>query len=495
MDPSDTRTMSPTHESGDDPRTSSLQAKLVLLLEADRPLASSARYSLEGIRRVRLGRGPERAVTRADSVLTVRVPDRWMSSEHAELTCIMGRWHLIDTRSRNGSWVNGKRVARHALSDGDVIELGHVLFGVQSAVETEPDEPADVDAAQIAPATPGLLTLSRGLARELDRIARLAPSPVSFLITGESGTGKEVLAQAIHQLSGRGGEFVGVNCGAIPETLVESELFGHVKGAFSGAVADRPGLVRSAHRGTLFLDEIGDLPAPAQAVFLRMLQERRVRPVGETRTIPVDIRLVSATHKNIEAQVKQGTFRQDLYSRLNGVRIRLPSLRERREDLGILIAALLPKVARDKKRPRFTIEAARAMFAYCWPLNIRELENCLLTATILAEDGPIGYKHLPEAMQRGELGGDGLDKASEPFPEPGIAKVAPLAPGDSGPSPKEPMAKKPPVEIDKAEIVATLASYDGNIARTARALGLSRQSLYRRIERFGIPVPRGKSKK
>src|SRR5690606_9536217 len=226
-----------------------------------------------------------------------------------------------------------------------LVTLGYTLFLFRAALSVTGGVPEWVDAGAREPAAPGMATLLPQLERELDRLARVAPSDVTVMVRGETGTGKEILARAVHALSGRSGEMVAINCGALTDTLVESERFGHRKGAFSGATEDAPGLIRMSHGGTLLLDEIGDRPPASQAAFLRVLQEREVMAVGGTRPVPVDLRVVSATHRDLEALVAQGRFRADLLARVSGFRIDLPPLRERREDLGLLIGALLRKLA------------------------------------------------------------------------------------------------------------------------------------------------------
>src|SRR5215470_10686549 len=227
------------------------------------------------------------------------VPDRWMSSSHAVLRSVSNEWILEDARSKNGTLVNGRRCERTSVADGDLIELGHTFFIFRKAARS-PHSPASLEAGELRPPAAGLATLVPALAEEFEKLAAIAPSTVSVVIHGESGTGKELAAQAIHKVSGRQGAFVAVNCAALPSTLVESELFGYRKGAFSGAIEDRVGLIRSADRGTLFLDEIGDLHLASQAKFLRVLQERQVVPVGATRPVNVDIRVCAATHRALD---------------------------------------------------------------------------------------------------------------------------------------------------------------------------------------------------
>ena len=466
------QTLGSSISGGDGGAEEATEPRLSLVFECDRPLAGARWYSLADIHTVRIGRHPGHESERQSGVLTVRVPDRWMSSQHAELLFEFNRWQLIDAGSRNGCHVAGERVTRHEVGEGQLFELGRTFFMLQHAfpaLEGKREGELNVD-----PELAGLETLNPALRREFARFARLASTPVSFLIQGESGTGKEVLARALHQLSGRSGAFVAVNSAAIPDTLIESELFGHKKGAFSGALGDRPGLIVSAHRGTFFLDETGDLPLSAQAALLRVLQEGEVRPVGDIRARPVDVRLVSATHKDLDAKIERDEFRQDLYARIAGAAIHLPALRERRSDLGMLIAALLPKVVSDTESVRFSIKAARALLAYHWPMNIRELENCLLTAAALAGDGRIELEHLPQNIAAEPL--LSLQVGSQDGPQ-------------DGPQALKSPTSRPTSQLDRAGIVAALRENDDNVSMTARALGLSRQALYRRMNHFGIPHP------
>jgi len=233
----------------------------------------------------------------------------------------------------------------------------------------------------------GIITRSPRMEDLLRQAKRVADSDAAVLLHGESGTGKELLAQAIHRASRRASSpFVAVNCGAIPESLLESELFGHARGAFTGAVQAHKGLFQAAHGGTLFLDEIGDMPLALQVKLLRMLQEGEVRPVGAAQAIPVDVRIVSATHRDLDAQKAAGQFREDLYYRLNVVSLRLPALRERREDIPLLATHFLRKLAERYKRspPALAPEAIALLIAAPWPGNVRQLLNLLEQATALA---------------------------------------------------------------------------------------------------------------
>jgi DNA-binding NtrC family response regulator len=440
--------------------------QLVVALECSRPRALSARYSLMGIHSVHFGRGAGRRAERRESEhgreLRVRIPDRWMSSSHARLEQSFGRWVLEDDDSKNGTIVNGEVVRRAVLSDGDLFELGHTMFIFFEGMTVAADAPDDIDLDQVSPDVPGLATLDPELERELGKLQQVAESPIPVLLQGESGTGKEVLARAVHILSKRSGAFVAVNCGAIPANLVESELFGHKKGAFSGAVEDRPGLIRSADRGTSFLDEIGDLPASSQAALLRVLQEREVMPVGAARPVSVDLRVVCATHRNLDAMVETGDFRRDLFARLNGFRMRLPPLRERRSDLGLLISVLLARIV-GSEHPGLECDAARALFGYSWPLNIRELEQALQTASVLAGDDPIELGHLPDTVR--------TPRAVTPEPIPAPSKRPRLSADD---------------EKRRQELIVHLREHRGNISAIARTMGKDRKQIQRWLKRYQL---------
>jgi sigma-54 dependent transcriptional regulator, acetoin dehydrogenase operon transcriptional activator AcoR len=286
------------------------------------------------------------------------------------------------------------------------------------------------------------------------------------VINAESGTGKELIARAIHALSKRSGAFVAINCGAIPQSLVETELFGYRKGAFSGASEDRLGMIRAADGGTLFLDEIGDLPPASQAAFLRVLQEREVLPIGATKPVSVDVRLVAATHRPLEELVSKGTFRADLLARISGYTVRLPPLRERREDLGMLIAALLARLAgKNADKVTFSPAAARALFKHHWPLNIRELEKCLETSVVLARGGPILPEHLPDGV-RSAL--QQRTASADPAPE------------------EEPRVLSDEDRARKDELALLLEQHNGNVSAVARAMGKARTQIQRWIRRYGI---------
>ena len=260
---------------------------MFVVLSCDKPVDGGARHALDRVDEVTIGRGEARSSKRQTvgglTHLALEVPGKQLSGTHARMMRVGTRWTLEDCHSTNGVHVNGARVERAVLADGDVIELGRTIFLYREAVATPPATPRDLDTRELAHSHAGFATLLPALAHDLAALTNVARSALPLLLLGETGTGKEVLAQAVHEISGRTGPLVPVNCGAIPETLLEGQLFGHVRGAFSGAVRDEIGLVRAAENGTLFLDEIGDLPATSQAALLRVLQEGEVQPVGATR--------------------------------------------------------------------------------------------------------------------------------------------------------------------------------------------------------------------
>lgn len=433
---------------------------LELLLECERPLVGPSRYRLSDIDCVHLGRADEReARVVAPGTLELLVPDGWMSQRHADLVRTSGAWTIADLGSKNGTWVNGERVGgeRVTLHDGDVLRLGHTFLRMRADLAAQ--GPALLDGRALATEPLALRTMSPAFSRIADDARAVAKARAPVLLLGESGTGKELMARALHDLSGRGSSFVAVNCGGIPHELVEAELFGYRKGAFSGATGDRLGFVRLSHGGTLFLDEIGDLPLSAQAALLRVLQESQVTPVGSDQTIAVDLRVVSATHRQLGRMVREGTFRHDLLARLDGVRIELPPLRDRREDVPLLIACLLARLATDRPDVTIAPDAAQALLQYHWPLNVRELERALEGALALARTRAITLADLPRAV---------VDASGDP--EPG-----PLSDAD---------------EKQRSELVAMLGQHRGNLSAVARAMNKHRTQILRWMERYGLDANR-----
>ena len=457
---------------------------LYLGLECDRPLARSARYCLRSIDEVVIGRADERTVTRpaekASRRLSIGVPDGWMSAVHARLVRMLGTWLVEDANSKNGTFLNGMPVTRSPLADGDVLEAGHTLFVFRERQLVERAASGELESSRLPMPAPGLRTLVPDLAKSFSRLAKVARSSVSVIVSGETGTGKELVARAVHQLSGRPGPFIAVNCGALTETIAASELFGHKKGAFSGATEDRPGFFRSAHRGTLFLDEIGDLPISLQPMLLRALQEREVVPVGSSQPVSIDIRLVGATHRELDALVESGAFRADLLARLAGFTVALPPLRARREEIGLIAADLLERMHPERAHEaRFALDAARALFLYHWPLNVRELEKSLDTAIVLAGTDPIKLTHLPDSLRRVAI-------RSKPPPRFDIAlEPPPGAEPDDVPPPSE----RPLTEAERRhrdEICALLREHSGNVSAVARVLGKARMQVQRWLRRYQL---------
>ncbi len=438
-------------------RGTKAHAFLFVVLEAARPTAGGARVSLAGVDALTIGRGDARVFAKPNAASrTIAIPDARMSTTHARIVRKDGALLVEDAGSTNGTLVNGVAATDAPLRDGDVIELGQTLF-IYREIEGDLGRTPDLDGGHDA-TPPGLATLDPILARRYERLARVAAVPLPLLLLGETGTGKEVLARAVHALSKRPGPFVAVNCGAIPHGLLESHLFGHVRGAFSGALRDEAGLVRSASFGTLLLDEIGDLPAASQAALLRVLQEGEVTPVGSSAAIKVDVRVIGATHKPLEALVERGEFRRDLYARLAGYSFALAPLRDRKVDLGLLVASLFASAKLDATtNVRLHREAARAMLRYDWPMNVRELEQCLRASSVLAEEGLITLSDLPAPIA------DALHDAND---------------DDDAPSDAD--------EDLKRELLVRMAEARGNVSEVARLMGKARQQVQRWVRRFGI---------
>ena len=309
---------------------------------------------------------------------------------------------------------------------------------------------------------------SRSLREVLDIIDKVGPTPARVLITGENGTGKELVARAIHEKSPRRSKpFIEVNCAAIPSELIESELFGHMKGSFTGAFADRAGKFEQADEGTLFLDEVGDMSLAAQAKVLRVLQEGIVTRIGGSKQIEVDVRVIAATNKNVEEEIASGHFREDLYYRLNVVPIQVPTLRERREDIPDLVQHFSTMVAKTSGLPlkRFDEGAIRRFQQHSWPGNVRELRNAIERAVILAPGKTVTAADLDRML-------------GEPMP----VEEAPLPMERFTGSTFEGFKH----EAEKSFLEAKLKEHDWNVSETARALKMPRSNLYKKIERYGL---------
>jgi two-component system NtrC family response regulator len=314
--------------------------------------------------------------------------------------------------------------------------------------------------AQQTGALSGLVTRDAQMQRICRTIEKVASSDVTVLLLGESGTGKEVLAQGLHEASKREGRFVAINCAAIPENLLESELFGYEKGAFTGASKTTIGKIETAHGGTLMLDEIGDLPMPLQAKLLRFLQERVIERVGGRKEIPIDVRVIGATHQDLKNQISSGGFREDLYYRLAEIVIDIPALRDRQGDAVLLAHTFLRKFSSELRRPGLSLgeDAIRKIESYAWPGNVRELQNIIKRAAIMADGQQITADDI------------------------GIAVAAPLDGEELAVLDLRTVRER----AERQAVVAALARVDGNILRAAELLGVSRPTLYDLMDKLQI---------
>ncbi len=454
-------TLSKTHKNDSSDRVQTVaQPLLYLVLEGARPLAGGVRLSLAKVREVRFGRGRERVVATDGDAVNVTVPDPRMSGRHACLRRDGSGWVLEDAGSTNGTFVGDERVTSRPVDRPTQFLLGTTVFLFDPAEEVAPNLAPFVDETHLKGRPQGLATIAPALEASLAGFIRIALSDLPVLLLGETGAGKEILARAVHSLSRRQGAFVPVNCGALTPTLVESQLFGYVKGAFSGALRDEVGLVRASAGGTLFLDEVGELPSNAQATLLRVLQEKEVLPVGATKPVPVDLRVVAATLQPID---QSPTFRPDLYARLSAYVHRLTPLRERAVDVGLIVADLLPRVAKeDAADIRLTPELATALVAHSWPRNVRELEHVLSVAVVRTEDGE---------LHTGDVGGTLGGHVPSTPPTTAQPSAAPLGEADL----------KLKDELHKALVAA-----GGNVSVVSRSLGKTRMQIHRWMKRFGI---------
>ena len=449
------RTVRTLRDAGDEPVAGARERDLVYVaLCGDQPLAGGVAVEVAPGQVVVIARGPALAVERrpGEGEIWLRLPDARVSERHAVVEGRGDELRFEDLGSLNGSFLGGESIRSVAVADGQTIVVGRTVLLFRRRVARPATSP---DAFDIAGA-PELRTLSPETARVHEILARAAGSPVAVLLRGETGVGKEIAARALHALSRRAGPFVAVNCGALPENLVESELFGYRRGAFSGATQDRAGVIAAAAGGTLLLDEIGELPAAAQVKLLRAVQEREVVPLGAARgeSVRVDFRLVCATHADLDALVARGGFRADLLARIRGLDVELPALRARRMDLGILIAALLARHAGpDAASYRFDRRCAQALVEHDYPLNIRELEQALLALLALAG---------PDRLFRREA-------------------LVETALGRSVPPP----AARDPDRV-RADLLDQLARHQGNISAVARAMRCTRMQVHRWLKRWQI---------
>ena len=352
--------------------------------------------------------------------------------------------------------------------------VARIIETSQQSRRSAPSQPA-LDNNADSNREMGIIGASAAMLTLFKRIRKVAPTMSTVLIQGESGTGKELVARALHEQSPRAqAPMISVNCAAIPETLIESELFGHEKGAFTGAVAGRTGLVEAAHGGTLFLDEIGELPLEAQARLLRVLQESEIRRVGSVQSQKVDVRLVAATHRDLKALAHQGLFREDLYYRLNVIELRLPPLRERGEDVMLIAEALLARIGGNMNLPslHFTPEAVNAIRQYRWPGNVRELENAIERAAILCDEDEISTELLGIEPDLGQERSSYATTALESMRTP------------------ESVSTEPAENLSLEDYFQHFVlEHQEQMTETqlANKLGISRKCLWERRQRLGIP--------
>ncbi|MBJ6760396.1 sigma 54-dependent Fis family transcriptional regulator [Myxococcaceae bacterium JPH2] len=392
----------------------------------------------------------------------VLVEDRTASRHHFEVQHTERGYLLVDLHSTNGTFLDGRRIERAYLSAGSQIRAGSSIITfapLDEEVAVEPDRDGELC---------GMVGQSAKMRSVFGLIRKIAPMDVPVIIQGETGTGKELVARAIHELSGRKKEsMVVLDCGAIPPNLIESELFGHEKGSFTGAVSSRPGAFERAQGGTIFLDELGELRLDLQPKLLRALENREVRRVGGNDVIQVDCRVIAATNRDLVKEIAAGNFREDLYFRLSVINIQLPPLRQRRDDISLILKRALeePEVVDKHGRKRFSAEALGLLMAYSWPGNIRELTNVLSHVLTFSEGEEVLATHLPPRVR-------------------GQAREGPL-PFNEHLSFKD--AKEHLLEnFEREYVTSVLSRCEGNLSRAARESGLHRKSIERLVKKYQL---------
>ncbi|MDC0712550.1 sigma 54-interacting transcriptional regulator [Stigmatella sp. ncwal1] len=431
----------------------------------------------------------------------IRLADRSASRRHARLFLDEGLVRVADLESHNGVRVNGQAVAQvHPLQPGDVVSLGEVQLVLYSAADSAARSPS---AEGPGPAQPIELVLGErvivvadpALLRLYELIRRLAASELPVLILGETGAGKENAAFALHHWSRRTGKpFVALNCATIAEPLAESELFGHEKGAFTGAAAPKPGLLETAEGGTVFLDEVGELPLAAQAKLLRALETQRILRVGSTKEREIDIRVVAATHRNLEKEVETGRFRKDLFFRLGAASVVLPPLRDRPDEVGVLARRFLTQACAAHARPPLALSPAflEALGRYDWPGNVRELKNTMGYVAATVAEETVEPQHLPERILA----------ALRPPARSGSAPAALAAPPPPAPPPPEPRsAEEPPTPVpgrrfaplaeelrtlERERMVEALRVTGGVKVRAAELIGMPLRTFTLKCKQYGL---------
>ena len=421
-----------------------------------------------GVKEIRIGRGRE-----AD----LQLPDPSVSRLHARIFRIGEQYFLTDT-SKNGTFHEGKRITQLLLEGGQSFQIGpyqiHFSREEISAGSAEPPTVSPGMQSELRPsaktvksrhntssATFGLIGNTTVIAKLIDSIRRVGASDIPVLIEGETGSGKELVSRGIHASSTRRDRpFVVVNCGAISPELIESELFGHEKGAFTGATAQRRGAFEVAHGGTLFLDEIGELPLPLQPKLLRALEQKEIKRVGGNETLMVDVRILAATNRNLREEVVEKTFRDDLYFRISTITLRVSPLRERREDILPLALHFLSDISArtDRSVPELSGPAAEFLCAQEWPGNVRELRNAVQRAVVMSEGEVLhaedfGFLLHPQTSQL------------EPSSDPSLSRWE---------------------QSEKTNILAELSRQKWNKTRTARVLGIAKSTLFEKLKKYGI---------
>lgn len=434
----------------------------LVLVYCENHKAMQPAYRLRKDPPVTLGREPDNAIA---------IHDQSASRYHAHVESRGSQWAIKDLGSTNGTFANGMRVKGDAILVNDaILRVGDTLFKfVESGAV--PYQAYRIDGTRYQHLSPVQRTSTGGalvggylLDQVCASIEKVAGSLLAVVITGESGTGKELAAREIHRLSGRSGAFQAINCAAIPDSLIESELFGFRRGAFTGADRDKMGLLKAADGGTLFLDEIGDMPAEVQVKLLRAIQFGEIQPLGAAGPQHVDVRVVCATHRNLQEEIASGGFRGDLFARLNEFHIQIPPLRVRKEDIFLLSRHFMTKYGRSETHIPFAVMLA--LVHYDWPYNVRELESAIKRLIALSTGDELDFAHLPDPI-RDCLREYGRQQATE---EPEVKKPAKV--------------KRVTPSLD--DLVELLTNHQGNISAIARELGKERIQIHRWLKRHGL---------